>query len=184
MVTAAEPRMTAAELERLGAAGERKELIDGLLREKPGMSQRHGEIEVRILSPLHVFVDANGLGRVYPSDTQFKLFRDPEIIRIPDVAFVRADRLPEESERWHIAPFAPDLVVEVVSPNDSFEDVTEEIEQYQRAGVPLIWLVQPRRRAVEVFVLGQPPRLLLEGDLLDGGDVVPGFTLPVAEIFR
>jgi Uma2 family endonuclease len=176
--------LTAEDVERMGAAGERMELIDGVLREKEGVSQRHGEIELQISVPLYSHVIKGGLGRVYPSDTQFIVLRDPEKILIPDVAFVRAERLPPEDERWHIAPFAPDLAVEVVSPNDRFDHVIEKIELYQRAGVPLIWLVQPRRRAVEVHVLGQPPRLLREGDVLDGGDVVPGFRLPVADIFR
>jgi Uma2 family endonuclease len=176
--------LTAADIERMGSAGERMELIDGVLREKPGVSLRHGGIELRMSSPLDTHVMRNRLGRVYPSETQFRIFSDPEIIRIPDLAFVRADRLPSETERWHIAPFAPDLAVEVVSPTDSFNDVAEKIAQYQRAGVPLVWLVVPRQRAVVVYRLGEPQVTIHEGDVLDGGDVIPGFRLPVAEIFR
>jgi Uma2 family endonuclease len=176
--------LTAEDVERMGSAGERLELIDGVLREKEGVSQRHGEIEIQLTIPLGSHVLANGLGRIYPSDTQFVVLRDPDKILIPDLAFVRADRVPAESERWQIAPFAPDLAVEIMSPNDSYEAVAEKIELYQRAGVPLLWLVQPRRRAVEVFVLGQPPRLLHDGDTLDGGDVIPDFRLPVADLFR
>ena len=176
--------LTAEDVERMGSAGERMELIDGVLREKEGVSQRHGEIEVQLTIPLGSHVLANGLGRIYPSDTQFKVLRDPDKILIPDLAFVRADRLQPEAERWRIAPFAPDLAVEVMSLNDSYEDVVEKIELYRRAGVPLLWLVQPRRRAVEVFALSQPPRLLHETDTLDGGDVIPGFRLPVADLFR
>jgi Uma2 family endonuclease len=176
--------LTAEDVERMGSAGERMELIDGVLREKEGVSQRHGEIEIQLTIPLGSHVLANGLGRIYPSDTQFVVLRDPDKILIPDLAFVRADRVPSEGERWHIAPFAPDLAVEVMSPNDSYEEVVEKVELYQRAGVLLLWLVQPRRRAVEVFALGQPPRLLHETDTLDGGDVIPGFRLPVADLFR
>ncbi len=176
--------MTAADVDEMGAEGERQELIDGVLREKEPVSGRHGEVEIRMSSPLHLFVDQRGLGRVYPSDTQFRILRDPDIIRIPDVAFVRAERLPPEEVREGIMPLAPDLVVEVVSSNDRYVEVIEKVERYQRAGVPLIWLVQPRRRAVEVHVLGQVTRLLREGDVLDGGDVVPGFRLAVAEIFQ
>ena len=176
--------LTADDVERMGSAGEFMELIDGVLREKEGVSGRHGEIEYEIGGPLYAHVKRNGLGRVYPSDTQFKILRDPDIIHIPDVAFVRADRLPPEAVREKIMPLAPDLAVEVVSPNDSQVDVIAKVERYQRAGVPLVLVVQPRRRAVEVYVLGQPPRLLREGDVLDGGDVIPGFRLPVADIFR
>lgn len=182
MVTA--QRLTARDLEQMGSAGERLELIDGQLREKDGASQRHGEIEIRILLPVGRHVFERGLGEIYPSDTQFAIFRDPDVIVIPDVAFVRADRLPPEAERWHIAPFAPDLAVEVISPNDRYVEVMEKIARYQRAGVPVVWVVDPRRRAVEVRALGRPQVTLHEQETLDGGDVLPGFTLAVADIFR
>lgn len=176
--------LTAEDVERMGADGERMELIEGVLREKEGVSGRHGEAEAEIFGPLHAHVKREGLGRVYPSDTQFKVLRDPDIIHIPDLAFVRTERLPAESVREGIMPLAPDLVVEVVSPNDRFVEVIEKVERYQRAGVPLIWLVLPRPRAVDVYILGQSPRRLREGDTLDGGDVIPGFSIPVADIFR
>jgi Uma2 family endonuclease len=112
------------------------------------------------------------------------VLHNPDKILIPDVAFVRAARLPPEGERWHIAPFAPNFAVEVVSPNDTSDEVNEKIELYQRAGVPLIWIVLPPPRVVDVYVLDEPRRQLREGDVLDGGDVIPDFRLPVAEIFR
>ena len=175
---------TREDLERMGSAGERMELIDDELREKAGVSQRHGEIEAQIFSPLSVHILSNKLGRIYPSDTQFTVSRNPDKILIPDLAFVRADRLPPEGERWRIAGHAPDLAVEVISPNDSYDEVVEKVELYQQAGVPLVWLVHPRRKSVVVYPLGQPPRTLFETDILDGGEVLPGFALPVAEIFR
>ena len=176
--------MTAADVERMGPAGERLELIDGTLREKPPVSQRHGEIEAQLFIPLGSHILAHGLGRLYPSDTQFTVLHDPDKILIPDLAFVRADRLRPEAERWRIAPDPPDLAVEVVSPNDPFDEVMEKVEIYRRARVPLLWLVLPRRRAVVVYALGQEPRTLVDTDDLDGGDVIPGFRLPVAELFR
>ena len=97
---------TREDVERMGAAGERMELIDGELREKGGASQRNGEIEIRLILPLGAHVLGSGLGEIYPSDTQFTVLHDPDKILIPDVAFVRADRLPPENERWRIAPFA------------------------------------------------------------------------------
>ena len=176
--------LTVEDVERMGSAGERMELIDGVLREKEGVSQRHGEIEIQLTIPLGSHVLANGLGRIYPSDTQFVVLRDPDKILIPDLAFVRADRLPPESERWQIAPFAPDLAVEVISPNDSYDEVADKVDLYHQAGVPLVWLIHPRRRAVVVHPLGQPASTLFEGDILDGGEVVRGFRLPVADLFR
>lgn len=111
-------QLTTEDVEQLGAAGERMELIDGELREKAGASLRHGEIEIQLTIPLGSHVFANSLGRIYPSDTQFAIFRNPDVIVIPDLAFVRADRLPPEDEHWHIPPFVLDLAVEVISPND------------------------------------------------------------------
>jgi Uma2 family endonuclease len=167
----------------MGSAGERLELIDGVPREKPGEGGLHGEAAIQVTSSLYAPVKANGLGRVYPSPTQFRIGRDPDNIVIPDVAYVRADRLPPVHERDGIMRLAPDLAVEVISLNDCYVDVIEKVERYHRAGVALVWLVQPRRRAVEVHASGQAPRLLREGDVLDSGDVVPGFRLPVADIF-
>jgi Uma2 family endonuclease len=177
-------QLTAADVERMGSAGERHELIDGELRRKEPVSQRHGEIEFQLGIPLGSHILAHGLGRIYPSDTPFTILHDPDKILIPDLAFVRADRVPPEAERWHIAPHAPDLAVEVISPNDTFDDVIQKVDLYQQAGVPLVWLIHPRRRAVIVFPLGQPSFTLREGDVLDGGDVVPGFRLPVADLFK
>ena len=175
--------LTAADVVRLGLAGERMELIDGELREKEPMGARLGETEIRLTLPLGFHLLGQGLGEIYPSDTQFKILRDPDIIQIPDLAFVRADRLPPKHERIGILNLAPDLAVEIVSPNDRRPRIMEKIERYQRAGVPLIWLVDPHPRTVEVHALGEPMRLLREFETLDGGEVIPGFRLLVADIF-
>src|SRR5688500_6350552 len=96
--------LTAEDVERMGSDGERMELIDGELREKEPMGGWHGEAEAEIFGPLHAYVKRGGLGRIYPSDTQFRILRNPDIIRIPDVAFVRIDRLPQRAARKGIMP--------------------------------------------------------------------------------
>ena len=111
------------------------------------------------------------------------MLRNPDKILIPDLAFVHAERLPSEADRWQIAPFPPDLAVEVVSPNEREGVVAKKVALYQRAGVELIWVVVPPLRAVVVHRLGMGPETLREGDVIDGGEVVPGFRLPVAAIF-
>ncbi|MGH2534514.1 MAG: Uma2 family endonuclease [Thermomicrobiales bacterium] len=176
--------MTVEDLEALGPDYRWFELIDGVLHERGSMGGRHGEIGFDLGLHVGIFVTEHRLGRLYTSDTRFILSRDPYTVRMPDVAFVRTDRLPPEHERIGPMPLAPDLVVEVVSPDDRFEEVTQKIELYQRAGVPLLWLVEPRRTTVTVYATGHEPRTLTAVDTLDGGDVLPGFRLPVAAIFR
>ncbi len=175
--------LTAEDLEAMGSEYERYELYDGVLRETERMGGRHGEVQIEISGPLHAHVRANRLGRVYPSDTHFILSRDPDKVVIPDVAFVRADRLPPEDVREGFMPVAPDLAVEVVSPSNRMVEILEKIALYEQAGVPLIWLVQPRARAITVYASGRAPYTLRDGDILDGEDVIPGFRLPVAGIF-
>jgi Uma2 family endonuclease len=176
--------LTVDELEALGPNYQWYELIDGVLRERGTMGGRHGEIGGAIFWRLGATVFERHLGRVYTSDTRFIIARDPETVLIPDISFVRTDRLPPTQDREGPMPLAPDLVVEIVSPNDRYNDVVEKIEKYQTAGVPLVWLVVPRRRTVMVYATGQEPRTLTEADTLDGGNVVPGFQMPVAEMFR
>jgi len=159
------------------------ELYDGVRRKTDSMGQRHGEIQMEIGGPLHAHVRANRLGRVYPSDPHFILFRDPDTVVMPDVAFVREDRLAPMDTRDGYAPYAPDLAVEVISPSNRLVEILEKVALYGRAGTSLVWLVDPRARSVTVYVPGQEPRTLRDGDTLDGGDVIPGFRLPVADIF-
>ncbi len=81
------------------------------------------------------------------------------------------------------APYAPDFAVEVISPSNRLVEILEKVALYGRAGAPLVWLVDPRAHSVTVYVAGQEPRTQREGDTLDGGEVIPGFHLPVAAIF-
>jgi Uma2 family endonuclease len=103
---------------------------------------------------------------------------------MPDVALVRAERLPPPHERIGAMPVIPDLAVEIVSPSDRITKVRDKIRRYLEAGVPLIWLIEPRRRQVTVYRPGQPEHVLGMADELDGGEVLPGFRLAVAELFR
>jgi len=118
------------------------------------------------------------------ADGGYVLERCPDTVRAPDVAFVRAERVPTAEEQEHFAELAPDLVVEVISPSDRMTDVEEKVEQYLALGVPLVWVFHPRRRTVTVRRPGREPLVLRDGDVVDGEEVLPGFRLPVADIFR
>ena len=107
---------------------------------------------------------------------------DPDQIRRPDVAFLIAARVPRPWPTGHLR-LRPDLAVEVLSPNDVAVDLELKLDDYRSAGVPMVWVVVPDVRLVRVHPLGGPIVELRPGDTLAGGDVLPGFAVPVADLF-
>jgi Uma2 family endonuclease len=174
--------LTAEDLLRM-PNGKQFELVRGELRKMSPPSFRHGEIAGNIYAPLRAYVRANGLGRVAVGDPGFLLERDPDLVLAPDVAFIRGDRLPPGAKAEGFLPGAPDLVVEVVSPNDTADEVEEKVEDWLTMGSRMVVVVNDRRRTVTVHRPGQPPRVLRGEEVFDGGDVVPGFRLPLPDIF-
>jgi Uma2 family endonuclease len=175
---------TAADLLAMPDDGWRYELIEGVLHRMSPAGFEHGEIGSTFVRHLGNFVVPRDLGRVVTGETGFFLSRDPETVVAPDAAFVRADRLPPRAERRGYLDLVPDLVVEVVSPNDRPTEVEDKVARYLAAGARLVWVTYPRRRLVRVHAPGRAPQDLSEGDALDGEDVLPGFRLPVDDIFR
>jgi Uma2 family endonuclease len=117
----------------------------------------------------------------FSAETGFILFDDRQTVRSPDAAVVLRHRLAELPDSF--VPMAPDLAVEVLSPSDRMADALAKVAMYLQAGTPLVWFVNPATRTVVVFRSETDPVMLSEGDTLDGGDVLPGFSVPVAEIF-
>jgi Uma2 family endonuclease len=175
--------MTAEQFMQLPDDGRRYDLLRGELVQMAPAGFDHGTTALRIGACLLDFVEAHKLGAVCSAETGFILARNPDVVLAPDAAFVRADRLPPAAQREGFLPLAPDLAVEVVSPGDRPGYIRAKIAEYQAAGVPLLWLFNPRQRTVVVYAAGRPPRTLRENDVLDGGDVLPSFRLPLAEIF-
>jgi Uma2 family endonuclease len=108
----------------------------------------------------------------------------PRTVRVPDVSFVRAGRLPPEGVGPGLLRIAPDLAVEVLSPGESASELEEKLADYTVAGTPLIWVVDPARRTVMIMSKAHPVRWLQESDVIEGDEVVPGFRCKVAEIFE
>jgi Uma2 family endonuclease len=144
---------------------------------------RHGVITVRISARLLSFVESNNLGFV-TSEIGFILARDPDTVRGPDVAFLSFERLGSHAlpEKW--PSFAPDLVVEVISPSDRPKQIRDKVRDWFAGGARRVWLFYPRTR--NVYALRSPTdvQVLGAGDTLTGGDVLPGFSCPVAELFK
>ncbi|HLH21677.1 MAG TPA: Uma2 family endonuclease [Chloroflexota bacterium] len=181
---AVEPKlMTAAELERLPRDGRRYELVRGELRTMPPAGFEHSDLTLVFAWSLASHVRAQGLGKVLTGDPGFRLTTDPDTVRAPDVAFVRRERVEAAGRVTGYWPGAPDLVVEVISPNDLYTEVDEKIAEWLEHGARLVFVVNPRRQTVAVHRPGQPTRTLAGEDLLAGEDVVPGWTLRVRELF-
>jgi Uma2 family endonuclease len=117
------------------------------------------------------------------ADGPFRLLLDPESDVVPDAAFVRVERLPSDAEIEKRVEIAPDIAVEVASPTDRIGDVSRKVMRYLAAGSRYVWLVDPASRTVTVYEPGGQARVLGLNDELTGGDVIPGFRIPVASIF-
>ena len=173
--------LTADELQHVYVPDKRVELVRGLLvvRELPGM--RHARVAMDLALALGAHVRAAALGRVY-AEAGFKLASNPDTVRGPDVAFIRRDRIPDP-EPTGFAHFAPDLVVEVISPGDRPGEVLAKVADWLSAGTRLVWVLDPARRVARVYRDDGTEQILTADESLDGGDVVPGFSCPVGEIF-
>ena len=158
------------------------ELVRGVPRvcEPPG--GLHGRIAARIVSRLDAHVERHGLGTVLV-EAGYVLRRGPDTVRGPDVSFVSLARLAPDRIPEQFIPGAPDLAVEILSLSSRWSEVEERIADYFPAGSRMVWVVDAVGRRAIVRYSNRPPRTLVAGDTLDGEDVVPGFTLPVAGLF-
>jgi len=171
---------TAEQLLEAGDIG-RCELVRGELRTMIPPSFQHGRITIKLTRPIVNHVEAHGLGTVVAAETGFVLSREPDTVRAPDIAFVRTARGPGPDRGYF--PGAPDLAVEVLSPDDRPRYVREKVAEWLEAGTRAVWVVDPRVRTVTVHTPAEDPRVLQEAEILDGGDVLPGFTLAVRNVF-
>ena len=182
MVTKAK-LMTAEELFNMPDDGyHRYELVRGELRTMAPPGLYHGEYAGTVFASLHVYVRANNLGKTY-TEVGFLIETSPDHVRAPDTAFISRERLEAVGEGPGYFPAAPDLAVEVISPNDRLTRVNEKVRDWLDAGTRMVIVVNPRRRDATVHRPNQEPITLTEEDALDGEDVVPGWTMPVKDIF-
>ena len=174
---------TAEELFHLPDTGQRLELVKGKLFEMPPPGARHGSVAVEIATLLNIHVRANQLGRVFAAETGFILSRNPDTVRAPDASFVAAQSLPAGELPTGYLEHSPDLVVEVVSPSDTAREVREKVEDWLRAGTRLVWVINPATRSAAVYRALGDSEHLSEGDSLEGGDVLPGFSCILGDLF-
>lgn len=142
----------------------------------------HGCVTMDIGAPLREFVNRKSLGKVTGAETGFCIARDPDTVRAPDVGFVRAERVPAEPVKGYF-PGAPDLAVEVLSPDDRASEVLAKVQDWLGAGCRRVWVVDPRTRTVTVYRSRSEIAVLSESERLSDDELLPGFQLAVAEIF-
>ena len=174
--------ITAEQLIQMSDDGHRYELVRGELIKMAPPGFRHGKLALHLAKHLANYVEAEDLG-VAISESGFFLGTEPDTVRAPDASFISHARLAELGETDGYWPGAPDLVVEVISPNDRYTDVEAKVAEWLEAGTRMVIVVNPRRRSVRVHRLPTEVDDLVEGDTIDGGDVVPGWTMPVSGLF-
>lgn len=172
---------TVEEIERLPEDA-RFELLRGEALPVSPTGLLHLVVTGVLIEVLGAFVRRHRLG-IVGGEAGFILPNAQQTLLAPDVAFVRRDRLPKREEWGGFVNLAPDLAVEVISPSDTVGEIIDKTVSYLDAGVRLVWVVDPRRRLVTAYTPGGLARVLRETDQLDGGDVVLGFAMPVADLF-
>lgn len=183
MVVAPEKKVwTDEEFMALPDDGNKYELVNGELV-VGNSGAKHGYITSTLMIVLGGYVRSQKLGVMLDSSTAFNMKAGNK--RSPDISFVSKDRLQGLQELPNgFLQGAPDLAVEVLSPNNTVEEIHNKIVEYFENSAKLVWVVNPQEKYVLVYRSTEPNRLLKSGDDLDGEDVVPGFTFPVAELFQ
>lgn len=183
MSTVADKILTAEDLLKLPRGKFRYELIEGELKQMSPAGHDHGRIAMELAVPLGQYVKSNRLGKIYAAETGFILKTDPDTVRAPDIAFIRQERVADAGRSKGYWKGAPDLAVEVISPSNSVEELEDKIRMWLEAGTRLVWVISPKLSTVTVYQSLTDIETLTEKDMLNGGDVIPGFEFPVAELF-
>ncbi|MEX2154938.1 MAG: Uma2 family endonuclease [Gemmatimonadaceae bacterium] len=173
--------MTADELLSLNLQDKRTELVRGQLIVREPAGFRHGVVAMELAARLATFVKTYGLGVVVAAETGFKLSSNPDTVRAPDVGFISAARVPSPMPRGY-ANIAPDLAVEVLSPDDRAGEVLAKVSDWLSAGSRLVWVIDPDRRMARVYRADGSESLVVADATLDGEDVLPGFTCRVEDL--
>ncbi len=173
--------ITADELLLMPDNGNRQELVRGELIEMPPPGKKHGEVTMGFGAALYNYSAANDYGMV-GDNYGYRLESDPDTVRAPDLAWYAPGHPAELTDGY--PERAPDLVVEIKSPSDSPSDVAERARMWLDFGVQEVWYGDPETTTVTRHRTGTEPEVLGEDDILDGGELLPGFSIPVWQLFR
>jgi Uma2 family endonuclease len=158
------------------------ELIRGKVVSVCRPNPQHGCLTNELAFKLTAHSKKKNLGKVVVGDAGIYLERDPDTVRGPDIFFVRSERVPKGGLSIKYLEFAPDLCVEIVSPNDAWTDIESKVKQFLAIGVRLVWVVDPKRRVARVYRADGMEDISEDG-ALSGEDVMPGFSLKLKDLF-
>jgi Uma2 family endonuclease len=175
--------LTAEEFWQLPDTENQRSLIKGEVVEEMPVGGEHGIIAIAFGMALRLWAKANHTG-VVGGESGFLLARHPDIVRSPDIYFVRTDRIPESGVPRAFWDVAPDLAVEVISPSESAQDILDIVHDYLAAGTSLVWVAYPHAVTVVAHTPDGLARTYRSGDLLTDPDVLPGFSCVVKDLFE
>lgn len=176
-------KMTAEALLNMPDDGYRYELVKGELRQMAPSGSQHGDIALRIGWRLAQYVEEKKLGKTFAAETGFIIGTNPDTVRAPDLAFVCDERVKSIGDVQGFFPGPPDLAVEVISPNDSYTEVEEKALDWLRSGTQMVIVIDPKKKTVTVYRDLDDIVILIQDQILDGGDIVPGWSLSLVDLF-
>lgn len=173
--------MTAEDLLKIRIPNKRMELIEGVpvVREPAGYT--HGRVTMNLSARMAAHLVQTPTGQLFAAATGFTLARGPDTVRAPDIAYIRAERLPREDPPG-FPDLVPDLVVEVLSPDDRPREIQETAGQWLTAGTHTVWVVDPRRRTTHIYRADGTEEFVGTEGSLNGEDLLPGFVCPLRDI--
>lgn len=182
---AAQPNwlITAEAFAALPRDGWRAELIRGEVVTMPAAFTDHGETAMNLGAIVTTYVKAQHLGKTFAAETGFLIARNPDTVRAPDFAFIQTSRVTPVASTTGWGQVIPDLVAEVVSSSDRSNEIDQKVRMWLDAGVQLVWVLYPQTRTIFAHTPNAPVSMLKSGGVLAGGDVLPGFSVAVDEIF-
>jgi Uma2 family endonuclease len=176
---------TATEKDLIAAHDQEKrlcELVDGILVEKP-VGAHESQLTLLLAHLLHSYLDQHRIGILLGPDGPLRIGKG--LVRLPDISFISSKKLPGGKLPEHPIPdLVPDLAIEVLSKSNTPGEMKRKLREYFQGGVTLVWLIQPKNSTVRVHTAPAKSVLLSETDTLDGGTVLPGFSLPLRKLFN
>ncbi|HEY4690142.1 MAG TPA: Uma2 family endonuclease [Anaerolineae bacterium] len=178
-----ETRITGEDLLAMGDIGS-CELVEGRIVHMSPTGDPHAGYESNFDEYIKTFVRQHKLGKVRVGEVGIYTHRDPDTVRAADVAFISNERYARRKQKGGFLDVAPDLVVEIMSPDDRWNDVIQKLREYFSVGVRLVWVAHPETRTVYAYRSMTDVREFGESDALTGDDVLPGFSVLVASLFE